>query len=86
MTKLQMQLKKKQKEAKAAAGKGTKQSADGKKKMAADQAAIQCKICLQTFPSTSKQPALQVHIDAKHSKTKSTFADCFPSLAGAGAS
>ena len=64
MTKLQMQLKKKQKEAKAAAGKGTKQSADGKKKMAADQAAIQCKICLQTFPSTSKQqpPALQIHV------------------------
>jgi hypothetical protein len=85
MNKKQIQLKKKAKEAKEKAKKNTKISKETKKKMAKDQAAFQCSVCRQVFPQTTKQPALQGHIDNKHSKLKKTFSECFPT-AGSGES
>ena len=84
MNKKQIQLKKKAKEAKAKGKKKTKISADTKNKMAKDQAAYQCSVCRQVFPRTTKQAALQGHIDNKHSskKLKKTFSECFPNAGG----
>ncbi|KIW04468.1 uncharacterized protein PV09_04728 [Verruconis gallopava] len=36
---------------------------------------IKCKVCFQTFQSTSKPAALQEHVNNKHEKK--TYADCF---------
>ena len=36
---------------------------------------IKCKICMITFPSTTKPVTLAEHSDSKHSKN--TFAECF---------
>eukprot|EP00040_Diaphanoeca_grandis_P042728 m.265793 g.265793 ORF g.265793 m.265793 type:complete len:85 (+) comp63841_c0_seq1:342-596(+) len=80
MNKKQIQLKKKAKEFKAKNGKPTQMSSESKAKAAKDNAAYQCGVCRQTFPSTSKQPALQTHIDAKHAKLKKPFADFFPNF------
>merc|ERR1711907_268388 len=78
MNKKQIQLKKKAKEAKEAAGKAKQMSAESKKKAAKDAQAYQCTVCRQTFMATAKKAQMQEHIDAKHSKLKKTFAECFP--------
>lgn len=36
---------------------------------------VKCKICMQTFLQTVREPALKEHAENKHSKT---VKDCFP--------
>ncbi|KAF1825855.1 DUF1909-domain-containing protein [Dissoconium aciculare CBS 342.82] len=35
---------------------------------------VKCKICFQTFQSTTKKPALETHAKDRHTKT---YDDCF---------
>ena len=61
-------------------GKKSKSTKAGLKNQQKSREAFQCKICMQTFPSTSKAPELQNHITNKHSKNANgrTFAEIFP--------
>mmetsp|Transcript_41860 Transcript_41860/g.103095 ORF Transcript_41860/g.103095 Transcript_41860/m.103095 type:complete len:99 (+) Transcript_41860:155-451(+) len=79
MNKLQIQLKKKEKERKEAAGKkaGPASKEDKAKEMAAAQA-HQCAVCRLPFMVTAKARALQEHCDSKHPKLK--HEECFPEL------
>ncbi|OQR82840.1 hypothetical protein ACHHYP_15445 [Achlya hypogyna] len=78
MNKLQMQLKKKEKERKAAAKKGSIVSSETKAKSAADAQAYVCGICRQSFSVTSRPPVLVTHAESRHPKVSPE--QCFPSL------
>lgn len=78
MNKLQIQLKKKEKERKDAAGKKSSSSKEGKAKEAAAATAHVCQSCRQSFMVTAKAKALREHADGKHPKLK--HEECFPEL------
>ena len=78
MNKLQIQLKKKEKERKEAAGKKSASSKEGKAKEAAAATAHVCQSCRQAFMVTAKAKQLQEHADSKHPKLK--HEECFPEL------
>eukprot|EP00740_Mantoniella_antarctica_P020666 CAMPEP_0198688454 /NCGR_PEP_ID=MMETSP1468-20131203/105321_1 /TAXON_ID=1461545 /ORGANISM="Mantoniella sp, Strain CCMP1436" /LENGTH=90 /DNA_ID=CAMNT_0044438093 /DNA_START=37 /DNA_END=306 /DNA_ORIENTATION=- len=79
MNKLQIQLKKKEKERKEGAGKKGGSSKEGKAKEAQAASAHVCQSCRQPFMVTAKAKALQEHADAKHPKLR--HEECFPELA-----
>ena len=58
---------------------------DTKKKDAKQKAAFNCKVCGQTYGTTTRRAALDEHIESKHSKAgaKKTFLDCFAEGDGA---
>ena len=78
LNKLQQQLKKKEKERKADAGKKQPMTEEVKKKQAADNAAFMCQVCRQTFMVTSTKAALEEHASNKHPKLAAEA--CFASL------
>eukprot|EP00529_Nitzschia_sp_RCC80_P042095 CAMPEP_0113492150 /NCGR_PEP_ID=MMETSP0014_2-20120614/27923_1 /TAXON_ID=2857 /ORGANISM="Nitzschia sp." /LENGTH=134 /DNA_ID=CAMNT_0000385963 /DNA_START=157 /DNA_END=561 /DNA_ORIENTATION=- /assembly_acc=CAM_ASM_000159 len=51
-------------------------------KAAADAAAKQCTLCLQTFMISSRPPLLYQHITSKHPECAQTPEKCFAELAG----
>ncbi|EQC27508.1 hypothetical protein SDRG_14709 [Saprolegnia diclina VS20] len=79
MNKLQMQLKKKEKERKAAGKKGSIVSSETKAKSAADAEAYICSVCRQSFSVTSRPPVLVTHAESRHPKLSPE--QCFSSLA-----
>lgn len=78
MNKKQIQLKKKEKERKEAAGQKSATSKESLAKQAADSQAHICQSCRQTFMVTAKAKHLQEHADSKHPKLK--HEECFPEL------
>ena len=68
MNKKQIQLKKKEKERKEAAGVKSATSKESLAKQAKDAAAHICQSCRQTFMVTAKSKHLIEHCDAKHAK------------------
>ena len=78
MNKKQIQLKKKEKERKEAAGQKSATSKESLAKQAADSQAHVCQSCRQTFMVTAKAKHLQEHADSKHPKLK--HEECFPEL------
>ena len=78
MNKLQIQLKKKEKERKEAAGKKNSSTKEGKAKETAAAQAHVCQSCRQAFMVTAKAKQLQEHADSKHPKLK--HEECFPEL------
>ncbi|OQS07905.1 hypothetical protein THRCLA_20035 [Thraustotheca clavata] len=79
MNKLQMQLKKKEKERKQAAKRGNIVTNETKAKSAADAEAYICGICRQSFSITSRPPVLVTHAESRHPKVSPE--QCFTSLA-----
>eukprot|EP00995_Heteronema_vittatum_P009784 NODE_5154_length_527_cov_412.405858_g3811_i0.p4 GENE.NODE_5154_length_527_cov_412.405858_g3811_i0~~NODE_5154_length_527_cov_412.405858_g3811_i0.p4 ORF type:complete len:77 (-),score=15.72 NODE_5154_length_527_cov_412.405858_g3811_i0:236-466(-) len=43
----------------------------------ANKAAIKCKVCMQTFSITCKEPELRLHWENKHADKKKTYEECF---------
>ena len=78
MNKKQIQLKKKEKERKDAAGVKSATSKESLAKQAKDASAYVCQSCRQTFMVTSKSKQLIEHCDAKHPKLPRE--QCFPEL------
>ena len=78
MNKKQIQLKKKEKERKEAAGVKSATSKESLAKQAKDAAAHICQSCRQTFMVTAKSKHLVEHCDAKHAKLPRE--QCFPEL------
>ena len=78
LSKLQQQLKKKEAERKAAAGKASPASAASKAKSAADATAFICAVCRTAFPVNVRVAALEGHAAAKHDKLP--LAQCWPNL------
>ncbi len=79
MNKKQIQLKKKDKERKDAAGAKSATSKESLAKQAKDAAAHVCQSCRQTFMVTAKAKHLIEHCDNKHAKLPRE--QCFPELA-----
>lgn len=52
-------------------------TAEDVKRQAAVNSAIQCKVCMATFPRTVRKPELEQHFE-KHAKTGKSFAEVFP--------
>jgi len=78
MNKKQIQLKKKDKERKDAAGAKSATSKESLAKQAKDASAHVCQSCRQTFMVTVKSKNLIEHCDCKHPKL--TREQCFPEL------
>lgn len=80
MNKKQIQLKKKEKERKEAAGQRSATSKASLAKQAADKSAHVCQSCRQTFMVTAKAKHLVEHAEGKHPKMRPE--ECFPELPG----
>jgi len=79
LSKLQQQLKKKEKERKSAGSKAAPTSAASKAKSAADAQAFLCAVCRTPFAVSAKAAALAEHAANKHAKLPE--AQCWPGLA-----
>jgi hypothetical protein len=80
MNKKQIQLKKKEKERKEAAGQRSATSKASLAKQAADKSAHVCQSCRQTFMVTAKAKHLVEHAEGKHPKMRPE--ECVPELPG----
>jgi hypothetical protein len=79
LSKLQQQLKKKEKERKQAGAKASPLSAEAKSKSARDAVAFICGVCRAPFPVNSKAAQLAEHAANKHAKLPE--AQSWPGLA-----
>ena len=55
-------------------------SSEDRKKHAAGLVALQCNICMQGFPATTREAELNQHLEARHAKLKKTIAEVFPAF------
>jgi hypothetical protein len=55
-------------------------STEDRKKHAAGLVALQCNICMQGFPATTREAELNQHLEARHAKLKKTIAEVFPNF------
>ena len=78
MNKLQIQLKKKEKERKDAAGKKSASTKEARASVEAANRGHVCRVCRWAAMVTAKSPQLMQHVDAKHAKLRPE--ECFPEI------